>query len=149
MYVSQTHFGFTKIGSKMPHFRAISAWKVKNVSGTPCNFLTNQILVKCKQSFDNILQEGVDKFMQWNIWWSFLSSHRRMIEQVWQFCKLQNCSQILAKLWWLQKRLNHTHKNQMLNLPQQLLIARFFFCVKKDLNFKNLKRTLKSHFFPT
>ena len=138
MYASQTHFDFINIGSKVHHFWVISIWKVKNISGTPCTFLTKQILVNCKQLFGNILQESVSLCNE-----IFDDSFCLVIEE-WlnrsgnsTIYKLQNCSQILAKLWWLQKRLNHIHKNQMLNLPQQLLIAsRFeFFASKNRLEF--------------
>ena len=39
MYASQTHFGFTNMGSKTHIFRVMSSQRVKNVSGTPCNYV--------------------------------------------------------------------------------------------------------------
>ena len=38
MYASQTHFGFTNMGSKTHIFRVMNSQRVKNVSGTPCMF---------------------------------------------------------------------------------------------------------------
>ena len=41
MYNVQTHFGFTTLGSKLNTFWVLGNWKVKKVSGTPCNVLNN------------------------------------------------------------------------------------------------------------
>ena len=120
---SQTHFGFTNVGSEMQSFRAIAIWKGKLWFGSPCSTIIYVSERRCFQKQLNKLSffTGCLSWKLVKLNWIF---HIHKWIKIFDFRK--NCYQIF---FWEILRLRHPLKYLQLCNSYQTSITRLVQCL--------------------